>query len=78
MRGSLRLDPCIPRHWPGFEITYRFGSSTYHIKVANPSGVNRGVREIVMDGIPESARASAIPLVDDGGAHEVRVTLGSE
>ena len=76
--GSLQLDPCIPRHWPGFEITYRFGSSTYHIKVANPSGVNRGARGIVVDGVAESAGASAIPLVDDGGAHEVCVTLRSE
>jgi cyclic beta-1,2-glucan synthetase len=76
--GALQLEPCIPRHWPGFEITHRFGSSTYRIQVANPSGVNRGVREILVDGVPGLSGDSAIRLVDDGRAHEVRVILGSE
>jgi hypothetical protein len=34
----------------------------------------RGVREATLDGAPVDA--SAIPIVDDGRAHEVRVVLG--
>jgi cyclic beta-1,2-glucan synthetase len=32
----LRLDPRVPRFWREFEITYRRGTTTYHIKIENP------------------------------------------
>jgi cellobiose phosphorylase len=70
----LRLELCIPTHWPGFEITYKYRSATYHVRVENPNGVERGVREVTVDG---TARADGvIPLADDGRSHEVRVLLG--
>jgi cyclic beta-1,2-glucan synthetase len=25
--SALRIDPCIPRGWPGFAITYRHGTA---------------------------------------------------
>ena len=37
LRGTrLYLDPCIPRAWRGFEITFRYHSSRYEIVVENP------------------------------------------
>ena len=40
LRGDrLRIDPCVPRWWRDFEITYRRGRTTYRIKVENPLGV---------------------------------------
>jgi cyclic beta-1,2-glucan synthetase len=37
-RGSeLRIDPCIPRDWKGFELSYRHGSSLYRVVVSNPA-----------------------------------------
>src|SRR5262249_39467828 len=34
LRGDkLRLAPCIPAHWPGYEITYRYRTATYHVTV---------------------------------------------
>src|SRR5450755_2699545 len=51
LRGPvLRISPCIPRIWPGFEVTYRYGSSRYRIAVENPHGVNRGVAHATIDG----------------------------
>ena len=49
---TLRLDPCIPRGWPGFEITYRHRSATYRVRVDNPAGTGRGVRSVTLDGRP--------------------------
>ena len=44
LRGSrLQIDPCVPRWWRDFEITYRRGLATYRIKVENPLGLSRGV-----------------------------------
>ena len=72
--GTLRLDPCIPRGWPGFEIDYRHRSATYRIRVDNPAGTGRGVRSVVLDG--RQLPGGAVPLGDDGKHHEVRVELG--
>jgi cyclic beta-1,2-glucan synthetase len=72
-RGDrLVIDPCISKDWPGFEITYRYHSATYHITVSNPHGAERGVARIEVDG--EVVR-DAIELRDDGRIHEVRVEM---
>lgn len=74
-RGDrLHVDPCIPRHWAGYTVTYRHGDAVYQIRVENARGVNGGVLEVTVDG--ERVPDGAIPLVDDGARHEVRVRLG--
>jgi cellobiose phosphorylase len=70
----LQVEPCVPTGWPGFEVTYRFGSATYHLRVDNSAGTGRGVRSVAVDG--QLAAGGAVPLRDDGKEHEVRVVLG--
>lgn len=72
--GALVLDPCIPSGWIGYELNYQHGGSHYHIQVENPHGVNRGVSELLLDGVP--VPEGRIPLQDDGQAHYVLVRLG--
>jgi cyclic beta-1,2-glucan synthetase len=77
LRGeTLRLDPCIPRGWTGFEATYLHGSSRYRIKVLNPRGVNRGIARVALDGRDLAGTVCEIPLEDDGREHAAEVTLG--
>jgi cyclic beta-1,2-glucan synthetase len=71
---SLRLNPCIPKAWPGYAMTYRYGQTTYAIQVDNPQGVSRGVAHIRLDGV--SVAGDTIPLVDDLQPHQVQVVLG--
>jgi cyclic beta-1,2-glucan synthetase len=76
LRGTrLRIDPCIPRAWPGYEIVFRYGSARYEIAVENPGGVSRGVVALELDGEAHPA-AGDVPLADDGATHRVRVVLG--
>jgi cyclic beta-1,2-glucan synthetase len=76
LRGAtLLIDPCIPRAWPGYEIDFRYHSARYEIVVENPQGVSRGVASSELDGQAQT-RGAAIPLVDDGATHHVRVVLG--
>ncbi len=70
----LRIAPCIPGSWPGFEIKYRYGKTAYKIRVENPDGVNSGLKRTVFDG--EEAEAGEISLVDDGKPHEARIIMG--
>jgi cyclic beta-1,2-glucan synthetase len=73
---GLRIDPCIPRRWPGFQIDFRDdGNTLYAISVENPHGVCRGVAEVSLDGKPLSS--GEIPRLRDGSRHAVRVLLGA-
>jgi cyclic beta-1,2-glucan synthetase len=77
--ARLRIDPCIPRGWREFEITYkhgRRGATRYHIKVENPHGVCRGIAKMEIDG--KVQQSSEIVLADDARSHEVRVILGEQ
>jgi cyclic beta-1,2-glucan synthetase len=71
--NSLMINPCIPRDWPGFKENYRFGSSQYKISVENPNGVNRGIKQITVDG--KTLPGNSIRLVDDGQQHNVQALM---
>ncbi|MEI7849912.1 MAG: glycosyl transferase, partial [Chloroflexota bacterium] len=70
----LKISPCIPKHWPGFSIKYRFGDSLYNIQVYNHQKVNSGVIEISLDGFILSN--PNILLVDDKKDHFIVVKMG--
>ena len=77
LRGAvLHLDPCIPRAWRRFDITFRYHASRYEIEVLNPNGATRGISTIDVDGIPRSIVGGSVPLTSDGATHRVRVVLG--
>jgi cyclic beta-1,2-glucan synthetase len=74
-RHALRVDPCIPRTWPGFEVRYTArDGTTFRIVVENPRGVNRGVTRLELDGVEVGGQL--VPIADDGRDHDVRVVLG--
>jgi cyclic beta-1,2-glucan synthetase len=76
IRGTtLELDPCIPGSWPGFEMTLRYGSSHYEIRVDNLKGTGRDISSAELDSIHLVGRPLQLPLVDDGNIHHVRVVL---
>jgi cyclic beta-1,2-glucan synthetase len=77
VRGeSLLLDPCVPRGWPGFEISFRYRSAHYEITVKNTAGVNRGITSLQLDGLALGPQPALVPLVDDGASHRVRAVIG--
>ncbi len=76
-RGNrLRVQPCIPRVWPEFVVTWVIRGTTYRFVVVNPEHRSRGVASATLDGEPVDARS--IPIVEDGGTHEVVVVVGAE
>jgi cyclic beta-1,2-glucan synthetase len=77
MQGEfLRLDPCIPKDWPSFEMTVRYRTARYEIRVENPNGVCGGVLAATFDGAAVTGRPLRLPLLDDARTHQVQVTLG--
>jgi cyclic beta-1,2-glucan synthetase len=76
-RGTtLLLEPCIPRAWPGYELTFRYHSARYEIVVENPLGVSGGVVSAELDGRALEGAGAVIPLADDGVTHRVKVVMG--
>ena len=71
---GLRVDPCIPHSWDGYEITRKFRNATYDISVENPSHVCRGVKRVTVDGVETGS--CVLPAFGDGKTHKVVVTLG--
>jgi cellobiose phosphorylase len=62
---KLRLAPCLPAHWPGFKLRYRFGETLYYITV---------IRALVRDEAAAQPE-QVIALVDDRREHRVEVRL---
>jgi cyclic beta-1,2-glucan synthetase len=71
---TFSIDPCIPSSWPEYEIAWRVGGTQYLISVSNPERQCRGVLKASLD--EAEIDAAAIPLVDDGRTHQVRIVLG--
>ncbi len=69
----LVIDPCIPKAWQTYEMTYVSGEARYSIRVMNPRGVNRGVARVELDG--EVLWQPEVPLTVEAGEHTVVVTL---
>ncbi len=76
LRGMMfSIDPCVPRNWPNFSITFRYHSSVYKIRVENPSSVTHGVALMNIDGKLVAGRTD-VALSDDGAEHKILVVMG--
>ena len=73
--GKLVFDPCIPRAWPSYSMSYQHGKTRYDITVDNPNGVTRGIATLELDG-KRQLDAQSVALQDDGEVHQVRVVMG--
>jgi N,N'-diacetylchitobiose phosphorylase len=70
---DLTIDPCIPAEWKEFEINRQWRGATYHIKVKNPNGIEKGIKAILLNGEPVEG---AIPRQKAGTMNEVVATMG--
>jgi N,N'-diacetylchitobiose phosphorylase len=70
---GLIIDPCIPAAWGEFKVTRRWRDATFDITVRNPSGVQKGVRSITLNGQPVHG---PIPPQPPGSTHEVLALMG--
>jgi cyclic beta-1,2-glucan synthetase len=76
----LELRPCVPDHWPHYEIDYRApgSESCYLIRIRNPDSCSESVVAASVDGTALEVRDGILRLElrRDGERHQVTVTLG--
>ncbi|GGY24285.1 GH36-type glycosyl hydrolase domain-containing protein [Pseudoduganella albidiflava] len=63
----LSLAPKMPDEWDGFELSYRYGSSTYAIRIS------RGAPGLTVDGV--AVAGNEIALADDRREHAVELRV---
>jgi N,N'-diacetylchitobiose phosphorylase len=67
------IDPCIPRDWKSFQVRRKWRGVTFDIRVANLGEVEKGVKEIRLDG---RTIKGPIPVQPPGSVHSVEVLMG--
>jgi len=72
---GLRIDPCVPRHWPGFEVKRVFRGKRLNIRVTNPDSVSSGVRQLLVDG--KALPGNVVPVSALRDDLTIEVTLGA-
>ena len=77
---TIVMAPRIPDEWPEFSIRHRLADDggSYDITVRNPQGSAGAVVSATLDGAPlgVDGGVARIPLLRDGAAHRVELTLG--
>ena len=71
---GLQIDPCVPHDFGDFEITRKFRGATYNISVKNPSGVEKGVKSMTVNGKPVDG--CIVPIENGTKEYNVEVTMG--
>jgi cellobiose phosphorylase len=70
---GLRIDPCLPSAWAGFEAERRFRGATYRIAVRKPAGRLGRVSAVTVDGSPIDG--NLLPVAPDGAVVDVEARV---
>ena len=70
---GLRIDPCIPKSWDGFEMERNFRGCTVKISVKNPKGLCKGVAKLIVDGRTIEGNLLPLELLADGVKVEAEI-----
>lgn len=69
--ARLLVAPCLPEHWSGYAVDYRFRATGYRIEVEMAAQAE--APSVILDG--RKHEGSDIPLVDDGQPHVARMRV---
>ena len=71
---GLEIDPCVPASLRRFTVTRRYRGALYRITVENPDGAEKGVRSVLLDGVP--VEGNVLPVQSEGKTVSVLVRMG--
>jgi len=70
---GLRVDPCLPADWKGYEAVRRFRGATYRISVRKQRGVTGRISSVTVDGEPLDG--NIVPPAPRGQEVSVEATM---
>ena len=71
---GLKIDPCIPSNWKELKISRIFRKKRFDITIRNESGVEKGVKKIVLNG--KDIEGMLIPSDQMKVKNEILVVMG--
>lgn len=71
---GLTVDPCLPGSFGDFTVERHFRGAEYHIEIHKPTGVQKGVSWIELDG--QKITGNQIPLISGKKEYHVIVQMG--
>ena len=71
---GLIVDPCIPSSWKKLEVRRVFRGAEYQIKIKNPKGISKGVKQLLVNG--RKIPGNLIPSFPKGSQNKIEVTIG--
>ncbi len=74
--NGLSVDPCVPKGFGDFTMTREYRGVKYNITVKNPNNVEKGVKEIVVDGT-SYADTTVIPYDTSKKEVDVVINMGA-
>jgi len=72
---GLSVNPCIPKGFGDFKLTRKYRNTTYNIEVVNPNNVEKGVKELYVNG-ELVAHDSVIPYDETQTEATVKIVMG--
>ncbi|WDC83711.1 hypothetical protein PL321_14210 [Caloramator sp. mosi_1] len=73
LSDRIIINPCIPKSWKEYTISYTYNDTIYNIKVINNNGKCTGIEKIELDG--ETLKEKYIPLFNDNKEHKIIVYM---
>jgi len=74
--NGLKVDPCIPSEWKGYQVKRIFRNAVFEISFENPEHVSFGVKAIYLNG--RFIEGNTIPVCEAGSKNQIRVILGKD
>ena len=74
--GGLLIDPAIPCEWNGFSVERIYHGCRLHIEVENPEHIQKGVRELYLDGKRLCDNIISPELLKDKTVAEIKAVMG--
>ena len=71
---GLEINPCLPADIKNYSVNRIFRDAEYSIKVTNPSGVQKGVKKLIVNG--KEIAGNIVPMQPVGSKNCVEVIMG--
>ncbi len=71
---GLSVDPCIPADLAEYTVDRMYRGCLYHIHVANPKGVPKGIASVTVNGT--ASETNLLPVGESGSEFTVEVVMG--
>jgi cellobiose phosphorylase len=71
-KDQMTLNPCVPKDWNRFSVSYRYRKTMYKLIYENSNRVESGVKKVIFDG----EKVQTVPLLNDGKEHVVKIIMG--